>query len=174
MGTDPDGDYVEYVSARLPSLQHSAYLLCGGDRHTADDIVQATIEALYVHWNRARRADNLDAYVQRMLARKFVDSKRRGWAARVRLMWPAPEPAPPPDDPDRADDRDAVLHALRRLPPGQRAVLVLRYLCDQSIEDTARALGCSTGTVKSQTARALAAVRPLLEPALTRDLGGKS
>jgi RNA polymerase sigma factor (sigma-70 family) len=58
-----------------------------------------------------------------------------------------------------------VLTALRRLPPGQRAVLVLRFLCDQSIEDTARALGCSTGNVKSQTARALAAVRPLLEPA---------
>lgn len=71
---------------------------------------------------QACRADNLDAYVQRMLARRYVDSKRRGWAARVRLVWPAPEPAPPPDEPGRADDRDAVLKALRRLPPGRHVV----------------------------------------------------
>lgn len=165
MGTDPDADYAEYVAARLPALNRSAYLLCGGDRHAADDVVQATIEALYVHWKRARRADNVDAYVQRMLARTFVDSKRRGFAARVRLMWPGPEPRSGPDDPaDHLDERDAVVRALRKLPPGQRAVLVLRYLCDQTIEETAHALGCSIGNVKAQTFRALAAVRPLLEP----------
>jgi RNA polymerase sigma-70 factor (sigma-E family) len=164
MGTDPDADYAEYVSARLPALNRSAYLLCGGDRHAADDVVQATIESLYVYWKRVRRVENLDAYVQRMLARKFVDAKRRGWT-RIRLMWPGPEPAPAHDEaPDHLDERDAVLRALRRLPPGQRAVLVLRYLCDQTIEETARALGCSTGNVKAQTSRALAAVRPLLEP----------
>src|ERR1041384_4966907 len=122
MGTDPDGDYSEYVRARLPSLNRSAYLLCGGDGHAADDIVQATIEKLYVHWKRVRHVGNVDAYVQRMLARTFVDSKRHGWVRRVRLMWPGPEPEP--DEPvDPSEQRDAVVAALRRLPPGQRAVL---------------------------------------------------
>jgi RNA polymerase sigma-70 factor (sigma-E family) len=154
-------DYSEYVSARLPRLFRSAYVLCGGDRHLADEIVQTTITSLYVHWRQASRATNLDAYVQRMLVRKYIDQKRSGWH-RVQLMWETPERAHPAPA-DGPDDRDAVLQALRRLAPGQRAVLVLRFLCDLSVEETARTLDCSVGNVKSQTARALATVRPMLD-----------
>jgi RNA polymerase sigma-70 factor (sigma-E family) len=158
-------DYVEYVSGRLPALHRAAYLLCG-DAHRADDIVQATITALYVNWRRAERADNIDAYVHRILVRQFIDEKRSRWS-RVWLMGHPPEPPPAPE-PSAPDLRDAVVDALRRLPPRQRTVLVLRFLFDLSVVDTAQAMQCSTGNVKSQTVRALAAIRPLLEPTPTR------
>jgi RNA polymerase sigma-70 factor (sigma-E family) len=164
MGDERRRDYAEYVTARLPTLHRTAYLLCG-DRHRADDIVQAAITSLYVNWNRASRADNLDAYVHRILVRKFVDERRLRWS-RVLLMWRLPEPAPADADP--VEERDAVVAALRRLPRGQRTVLVLRYFCDLSVEASAQVMGCSTGNVKSQTARALAALRPHLEPATTQ------
>jgi RNA polymerase sigma-70 factor (sigma-E family) len=158
-------DYVEYVSGRLPALHRAAYLLCG-DAHRADDIVQATITALYVNWRRASRADSLDAYVHRILVHQFIDEKRSRWS-RVRLMRHPPEPPPAPDPP-APDLGQAVVDALRQLPPRQRTVLVLRFLCDLSVADTAQAMRCSTGNVKSQTARALAAIRPLLDPTPTR------
>ena len=155
MGRDPDGEYAEYVSARLPRLHRTAYLMCG-DADRADDLVQATLLALYVHWRRARTADNLDGYVHRIMARRFVDEKRRPWS-RVFLRDSVPERAVPADD--SFDDRDRVVRALRTVPPGQRTVLVLRYFADLSVEATAQALGLSPGTVKSQCSRGLAALR---------------
>ena len=161
MKAEAEREYVEYVSARLAHLHRAAYLLCG-DGHRADDIVQATLTALYRHWHRAAAAENIDAYVHRMLVRRFLDEKRLAWS-RVLLVshqLERPEPAP-----DGFDDADAVRAALGSLPRGQRAVLVLRYLCDMSINDTAAALRCSTGNVKAQTARALEAMRARLTAA---------
>jgi len=167
MGGVTDREYVEYVAARLPTLHRTAYLLCG-DRHLADDVVQATITALYVNWSRAGRVGNLDAYVRRMLLHKLIDEKRRKWS-KVRLMWSTPEPPPRPPD-ERTEQRDAIVAALTQLPQGQRTVLVLRYFCDLSIEEAAAALSCSTGNIKSQTSRGLAALRPLLETSMTGGL----
>ena len=160
MGRDPDGEYADYVSARLPRLHRTAYLMCG-DADRADDLVQSTLLSLYVHWRRARAADNLDGYVHRIMARRFVDEKRRPWS-RVFLRDSLPERPVPADD--SLGERDRVVRALRGVPPGQRAVLVLRYFADLSIEATAQALGVSTGTVKSQCARGLAALREELGP----------
>ncbi|GAA0931972.1 SigE family RNA polymerase sigma factor [Virgisporangium ochraceum] len=151
-------EFVDYVSARTRAVHRSAYLLCG-DAHRADDLVQATFVSLFQHWRRARRADNLDAYVHRILVRRYLDEKRLSWS-RVRLMWATPEPRAA--EPEVADDRHLIVAALRQLPKGQRTVLVLRYFDDLSVEETAEAMGCTTGTVKSQTARALAAIRRLL------------
>jgi RNA polymerase sigma-70 factor (sigma-E family) len=171
MRPDAEREYVEYVSARLTRLHRAAYLLCG-DAHRADDIVQATLTTLYVSWHRARAADNLDGYVHRIMVRRFLDEQRSGWA-RVVLRDRSP------DRPDRAqgsvEERDAVLTALRQVPRGQRAVLVLRFFADLSVEATAQALGCSPGNVKSQTARGLAALREALgapQPAARRELSG--
>jgi len=158
---DRDREYVEYVSARLPALHRAAYLLCG-DPHRADDLVQATFVSLFVHWRRARRAENLDAYVHRILVRRYLDEQRRGWA-RVRLMWTVPEPDRRTDTAPNGD-RDLVMSALRQLPKGQRTVLVLRFFSDLSVDDTAAAMGCSAGNVKSQTARGLEAMRRVLFP----------
>jgi RNA polymerase sigma-70 factor (sigma-E family) len=151
-------EYVEYVTARIPALRRLAYLLAG-DEHRADDLVQQTITRLYVKWSRAKAADNLDAYVRTMLVRTYVDERRLGWA-RVRLFRDAPEP--PPYQNDGIEDRQVVRAALRQVPRRQQAVLVLRFFYDLSVDDVAEMLGCSTGTVKSQTARGLATLRRLL------------
>ncbi len=160
MRPDCEREYVEYVTARLPKLHRAAYLLCG-DPHRAEDIVQSTALAVYLKWRRVRAADNIDGYVHRMLVRQYLDQQRLGWW-RVLLMDRPPERAAPP--PPGIEERDAVTAALARVAPGQRAVLVLRFFCDLSVEATAAALGCSTGTVKSQTARGLATLRRLLAP----------
>jgi RNA polymerase sigma-70 factor (sigma-E family) len=166
MRANHENDYVEYVTARLPALHRAAYLLCG-DAHRADDIVQATATALYRHWRRARAADSLDAYVHRMLVRKYLDETRSGWA-RVRLLAGTPEPAGRPDGGARdhggsgIEERDSLRTALAKLPNSQRTVLVLRFACDMSVEDVAAALRCSAGNVKSHTSRGLAALRRVL------------
>jgi RNA polymerase sigma-70 factor (sigma-E family) len=156
-------EYTEYVSARLPALRRLAFLLAG-DEHRADDLVQQTITTLFLKWRRASAAQHLDAYVRTMLVRTFVDEKRLAWA-RVRLFRQAPEP--PPVESGGAEDRQVVRAALARLPRRQQAVLVLRFFYDLPVDDVASALGCSAGTVKSQTSRGLATLRRLLgEPEL--------
>ena len=151
-------EFTEYVAARQDVLRRSAFLLCR-DLHHADDLVQTAITKLYLAWPRARAADSLDAYAHTVLVRVFLDEQRRGWW-RVRLLERSPDrPARAPDLEGRLD----VRAALGRLTPRQRAVLVLRFYQDLSIEQAALALGCSAGTVKSQTSRALAALRAALD-----------
>ena len=153
-------DYVEFVTAKLAGMRRLAYLL-SGDSHRADDLVQQTFTALYVRWRRARTVGHLDAYVRAMLVKAFLSEKRRAWWSRVDVTDSVPERVPPagPDPEDRA-----VLHAaLSRVPARQRAVLVLRFLCDQPVDEVARILGCSPGTVKSQTAHGLTALRRELD-----------
>ena len=153
-----DDEYTEYLTGRLPRLHRAAYLLCG-DAHRADDIVQATALNLYLKWNRVRAAGNMDGYVHRMLVREFLGQRRLAWARVLLTSRFADRPAPPAGN---VEERDAVLAALARLPPGQRAVLVLRFFSDLSVEATAAALDCSQGNVKSQTARGLATLRRLM------------
>ncbi len=157
-----DADYSEYVESRLPALRRLALLLCQ-DRHRADDLVQQAVIRVYMRWAKASAADNTDAYVNAILVREFLHERRSGWTRRVRVTDHLPE------TPILTADRDGLMDlqaAVTALPPGQRAVLVLRYYCDLNIDQTAAALGCSTGTVKSQTAKAIAALRGRL--------GGKS
>jgi RNA polymerase sigma-70 factor (sigma-E family) len=158
MRPESEQEFVEFVSARLHRLHRTAYLLCG-DADRADDIVQSTVTALYVHWRRAKAADNLDGYVHRMLVRRFIDERRLSWS-KVLLIRATPDRAAPPER--SVEERDLVTSALAQLPGGQRAALVLRYFCDLSIADTAAALRCSEGNVKSQTARGLAGLRRIL------------
>jgi RNA polymerase sigma-70 factor (sigma-E family) len=157
---DDEREYVEFVTARRPGLHRAAYLMCG-DPHRADDIVQATMTVLYRKWRRARDADNIDAYVHRMLVREYLAEKRRGWS-RVRLLADPPEPASAPP-PGGVEERDTLRAALDRLPRTQRTVLVLRFACDMSVDDVAATLRTSPGNVKSHTSRGLVALRALLE-----------
>ncbi|GAA2411628.1 SigE family RNA polymerase sigma factor [Actinomadura vinacea] len=156
-------DFVAYVTAHLPRLRRIAHYLCK-DAHRADDLVQITLTRLYTHWRRAQQANNLDRYVERMLVRCFFNDQQLGWWSRVRLTGapketPAMAPAPPGPD---VETRTVVHAALAQLPPRQRAVLVLRFLCDLPVAEVAEILQCSTGNVKSQTSRGLVTLRGLL------------
>jgi RNA polymerase sigma-70 factor (sigma-E family) len=155
-----DADYVAYVEARLAWLRRIAYLLCQ-DWHAADDLVQTTVTRLFAHWPRVTRMDNRDAYTRTILVRAFLSERRKPWFRRVHLPGFDIDGAAP------VPDQDAVLDvraALNTLPPRQRATIVLRFYCDLDVEQVAGLLGCSTGTVKSQTAKGLAALRQRLEP----------
>jgi RNA polymerase sigma-70 factor (sigma-E family) len=157
MSTRHDEEFTDYVTGRLPSLRRVAYLLCQ-DWHQADDLVQVGITNLYAHWDRARAMDHIDAYVRRVVVREFLRERRSGWARRVMLD------SDPQDscaaDPGAVWDAAADLRtALARLPRRQRATLVLRFYCDLTTDQAADLLGCSPGTVKSQTAKALGSLR---------------
>ncbi|GAB3958070.1 SigE family RNA polymerase sigma factor [Actinoallomurus acanthiterrae] len=162
-----DDEYTAHVQELLPRLRRTAYLLCA-DWHRADDLVQATITRLYVKWRRARAAENLDAYVRTMLVRQFLGEQRTGWRSRVSVVADTPEPVAAGSDVDAGLD---VRRALAAVPARQRATLVLRFYCDLTVDQTAEILGCSSGNVKSQTSRGLAALRRILESASVREEG---
>lgn len=156
-------EFAEYFAARLDSVRRTAYLLCG-DWHRADDLAQTAFVALHRRWNRIRDRGATDAYVRKTLVRASIDESRRPWR-RERPLDQLPEPQP---SGQRLDEQVALradlLAGLAQVPPKQRAVLVLRYFEDLSVEETAAALGCRTGTVKSQAARGLATLRTRLGP----------
>ena len=158
MAYGSDSEFLAYVDGRGAALRRTAYLLCG-DAHEADDIVQETLTKLYARWSRRRSVDNLDAYVNAMLVRNFVDGRRRGW-------WKVALTGRLPDRPGVAEqpmeERSVVRAALAGLPPRQQAVLVLRFLCDRPVREVAELLNCSEGTVKSQTSVGLNQLRKLL------------
>jgi RNA polymerase sigma-70 factor (sigma-E family) len=155
-----DAEFTEYVTARLAELRRLAYLLCQ-DWHHADDLVQDTITKLYAHWARARAVEHVEAYSRTVLVRQFLAERRSGWARRVSVGLVPDRPGPSADHEAAVDLRAA----LTGLPPRQRATLVLRFYCDLTVDQAAGVLGCSPGTVKSQTARGLDGLRRALEPA---------
>jgi len=153
-------EYVEYFQLRMPHLRRLAATLCG-DTHRGDDIVQSAVTTLYMRWKQVRDAGDLDAYVRRAVVNAFISERRRPWA-RVMLAEPLPDR---PTDAARerdTDERLVVRDAVRRLPPRQQAVIVLRFVCDLPVAEVATLLGCAEGTVKSQTADGLAKLRTLL------------
>jgi RNA polymerase sigma-70 factor (sigma-E family) len=154
-----DADFREYITARLDQLRRTAYLLCG-DWHAADDVTSTAVMKLMRHWRRIREMENIDSYARQVLLRTWLDERRRPW----RREWAtAVLPVRSVAAADRiVDDRLAILGHLAALPVRRRAVIVLRYYDDLSVEETAAVLGCSPGTVKSQTARALSTLRAAL------------
>jgi RNA polymerase sigma-70 factor (sigma-E family) len=147
----------EYVTLRLEHLRRVAYLLCH-DWHAADDLVSTVLLKLFVSWRKARQAENLDAYVRGMLTNAWLDERRRPWR-RERAQETLPERAVAGPEPS---DRRQIGELLQSLGPRQRAVVVLRFYCDMSVEQTARLLGVSEGTVKSQAARGLEILRQVV------------
>jgi RNA polymerase sigma-70 factor (sigma-E family) len=158
----PDDDFVNFYNARARRLRSTAYLLCG-DWHLAQDLTSQVFTKLYRVWWRIERTGPVDAYAHRVLLRAFLDERRRPWRREVPVATVLPE-SMPIDAP--GDDRVLLWAALAALPTRQRAVLVLRFWADLSVEQTAAALECAPGTVKSQTSDALANLRRRLGGAL--------
>lgn len=154
-----EAEFEAYFRARRDAVRRTAYLLCG-DWHRADDHAQAAFVALHRHWRRIRDRAALDAWMRRTLVRSVVDESRRPW--RRERSTDVVEVGSVPSGTDGVATRHVLVDGLRSVPPRQRAVLVLRYLEGLDVAGTAAALGCSEGTVKSQTSHGLAALRAVL------------
>ncbi|GAB7190734.1 SigE family RNA polymerase sigma factor [Kineococcus sp. NUM-3379] len=170
MTEDDEADFCALAAARAPALRRTAYALCG-DWHLAEDLVQQALVKAYLSWPPRERSAAA-GYLRQILLRTCTDSFRRPWWRREQSTDAVPDVRGVSDD--YPHDQGPLLDALRRVPPRQRACIVLRHLEDLSVEDTAALLRCSTGTVKSQTARGLDALRRELgsTPDLTPTPGG--
>jgi RNA polymerase sigma-70 factor (sigma-E family) len=162
--SERDTEFIEFVTAQRVALVRMARLLTAGDDAAAEDLVQTTLTRLYVHWGRVRRAGNPVGYARTSLTHAFVDEQRRAYKRRELTTDVVTDTAAHDDDPVLPH---LVLAALAQLAPRQRAVVVLRHFLDLDVTETARILGCTTGTVKSQNAKALDRLRSLLEPEIT-------
>jgi RNA polymerase sigma-70 factor (sigma-E family) len=149
-------DYDEFVMARSDRLLRLAYLLTQ-DWMKAEDLLQAALIKVWSAWGAIDGHDP-EAYVRRVIVTTHVSWWRRRWRAEL-PTGAVPERALPNDAIAEADQRDAMWRALGRLPPRQRAVVVLRYFEDLTEAQVAELMSCSVGTVKSQNARALAKLR---------------
>nr|WP_088287128.1 SigE family RNA polymerase sigma factor [Kineosporia sp. A_224] len=167
---DDAAGFTAFVTARGPALLRLGWLLTG-DADAAEDLAQEALARLVRHWDRVSRDGNPEAYVRTSMRSIWIDSWRRrhGWSVSPTDAVPdagASDPAI-----DAVPSRQAVVTALARLAPRQRAVLVLRFYEDLTEVATAKALGCSASTVKSQTREALANLRRLA-PWLADELDG--
>jgi RNA polymerase sigma-70 factor (sigma-E family) len=166
MTAETDEEFTAYMAESAIRLRRTAYLLCG-DWQRAEDELQSALVKLYLAWGRVHTRGALDAFVRTTLVRGVIDSERRPWR---RERSQATLPDQPAAEPLPAEDRLAVREALALVPARQRAVLVLRFYEDCDVAETARLVGCTEGTVKSQTSRGLARLRELLtaaDPAAT-------
>ncbi len=172
-----EDEFSEFVRGAYPRLVRTAYLLCGNAAQ-AEDLVQEALARTYLAWPRIRDKSALDAYVHRAVVNQTKSWWRRP-ARRERFVDP-PEQVSAGPGLTGIVDRSALLPALKALSVGQRTTVVLRYVGDLTEAQTAQALGISVGTVKSQTSRALVALRvslgvemsgPEVEPASDRSPG---
>lgn len=156
VGADAERDFREFVTARSGDLQRLARVLAGS-RHDADDLVQVSLLNVWRAWSRVRSADDPDAYVRRVMVNAAASGWRRRWRGEIPTdRLPEEESADPSD---AMGDRDALVRAVRSLPPRQRAAIALRYFADLDDQAVAATLDCSVSTARSQISRALAALR---------------
>jgi RNA polymerase sigma-70 factor (sigma-E family) len=156
--TASEADFRQFVHTRYADLLRLAYALTGS-AHDAEDLVQGALVKVMRRW---KRVDDPMAYLRRIM----INQRTTGWRrfGRREVVTPTPPDRVVDDATEAVGDRHAVLVALRRLPPRMRAVVALRYVADLSEAETAATLGCSVGTVKSQSSKGLARLREALEP----------
>lgn len=157
-----DEEFVEFAEIASPQLRRTAFLLCG-NWHTAEDLVQTTLAKVFVSWRKIRRRDAVRAYAARTLVNTYLAEKRSKRSSEI-LTDRLPER---PVEPHAPETRIVVLGVLATLPPRARAVVVLRYWEDLSVDQVAAVLSCSPGNVKSLTAGALSKLRAAVGEDLT-------
>jgi RNA polymerase sigma-70 factor (sigma-E family) len=152
-----DVGFAGFVRENTSALLRTAYLLTGNAQQ-AEELVQDTLARMYPKWQRVAEADAPLAYVRRSLTNGYINQQRRA-ARREYAFEQVPERPDPYDAITRLADRDQIWEGLRFLPERQRAALVLRFFEDLSDEQSAAALGCRVGTVRSLISRGLTALR---------------
>jgi RNA polymerase sigma-70 factor (sigma-E family) len=160
--------FEEFVAARLPALLRYAVVLTG-DRDLAEDLVQDVLVTAHRRWKRIAATDRPDQYVYRMVTNAYLSWRRRWSTRHIVLLEPPDRPAAGAGPEDRPQHSELWLR-LARLPRQQRAAIVLRYYEGLSVAETADVLGCAPATVRSNTSRALAALR-VAAPQLAYDQG---
>ena len=151
-----DEEFAEFAHAHAERLRTTAFMLCR-DWHLAQDLTQTALTKLFLSWRRAVQADHLLAYAQKILLRAYLDHRRRRSSTESTpgvLHEPAYRESP--------ELRLTMLDALARLPERDRAIVVLRYFEDYSVDRVADVLELPVSVVKSQTRRSLAKLRELL------------
>jgi RNA polymerase sigma-70 factor (sigma-E family) len=151
-----DEAFAEFAHAQAERLRTTAFMLCR-DWHLAQDLTQTALTRLYLGWRKAAHADNLVAYTQKILLRAYLDHRRR--RSSTESATGVLREGGYRDSPDL---RLTMLDALAQLPPRDRAIVILRYFEDYSVEQTAEVLDVPASVVKSQTKRSLAKLRELL------------
>ena len=144
--TDREADFTAYVRARQASFARFAYLLTG-DPHSAQDLVQSALAKVYGKWDHISAVESPDAYVRKVMVNEHTTWWRRQWRHRERTD----------------SELIRVMEHVRNLAPQQRAAVVLRYYEDLSEAQTAEILGCTVGTVKSHTSRAIRSLRATMK-----------
>ena len=162
-----DDEFRAWAQHNRALLVRTATLLTAGDAHTAEDVVQTAMTKKYLAWPRLRGVQNRTAYARRVLVNAFTDEMRSTRRQREDLRSQLPDRVVADSAPD--EDTRLLYEALADLPERMRVTVVLRYFHDLSVTDTARALCCTPGTVKSQTARALDKLHARLGPLLADD-----
>jgi RNA polymerase sigma-70 factor (sigma-E family) len=152
-----EAGFAGFVRENTPALLRTAYLLTGNGGH-AEELVQDTLARLYPKWDRVAAADVPLAYVRRSLTNAYINQSRRA-ARREFAFEDVPERTDPHDVFGQLADRDQIWVALALVSDRQRAALVLRFFEDLSDEQTAAALNCRVGTVRSLISRGLAILR---------------
>ncbi|MCK2220936.1 SigE family RNA polymerase sigma factor [Actinomadura sp. ATCC 31491] len=154
---DRDASFRAFADTHQRALLRLAYLLTG-DVHLAEDLLQSVLVRMLGRWPRLRGMDRPEAYARRTMVNQYISWRRRRAAGEL----PSGDLPDRPHSPEDSTVLRIVLRqALMRLTPKQRTVLVLRYYEDRTERDVADLMGCSVGTVKSQTHHALARLRAL-------------
>jgi RNA polymerase sigma-70 factor (sigma-E family) len=153
--SERDREFSAFVSAQRAVLVRLAALLLTGDRATAEDVVQTALTRLYVTWPKVR-PDTLNAYARRSVVNAVIDDRRKLFRRRERSQAELPDVTTVES---RDVDQTAVIALLSTLPARMRAAVVLRYIEGLNAAETADAMGCSEGTVRSQSARGLERLR---------------
>ena len=153
-------DFASYVAARRPALLRWARAVAG-DPHSAEDLLQDSLVRVLPRWDGLREGAAADAYVRRTITRQYVSWQRQPWRRDEVASAAVPEPVPAGEPDPALDPTDRLWDLVLALPPQQRAAVALRYYEQLSVAETAAVLGCSTGTVKSNTSRGISALRRL-------------
>jgi RNA polymerase sigma-70 factor (sigma-E family) len=153
--SEQDREFTEFVTARRAALVRVATLLVSGDPAKAEDVVQTALTRLYLAWSRVR-PETADAYARRCVVNAATDERRSLFRRREQVFAELPDVAAIEE---MRGDEERVVALLATLPSGMRAAVVLRYVEGFSVAETADAMRCSEGNVKSQAARGLQRLR---------------